>query len=148
MKKFAPLFLLLPIVEVLALVEFGRRTGVTWTLLTILITAFLGLRLIRRQGVQTLIKVQRDFTAGILPANSIVDGLLLAVAGLLLIIPGLLTDIAGCSILSRHVRNLIKLSLARSFARFVRHRVTEVNIYGGNRIETFRSDPESNKWIP
>lgn len=146
-KKLAPLFLVLPIVEMLALIEFGRRTSVTWVLLIILITGFLGLRLIRRQGVQTLIKVRQDFAAGILPANSIVDGLLLSIAGLLLIIPGLFTDIAGCCIFSRQVRDLVKLYLVRSLTRFVRNRTTEVNIDSGRKIETFRSDTEPNKWI-
>ena len=147
-KKLTPLFLLLPIVEMLALVEFGRRTSATWTLLVVLITAILGLRLIRRQGAQTLIKVQQDFLAGVLPANSNVDGLLLSIAAVLLIIPGLLTDVVGCCILSRRVRDLVKLYLVRFFTRLVGYRVTEVNTAGSSKTETFRFDPESNKWIP
>jgi UPF0716 protein FxsA len=139
-KKLVPLFFLLPVVEILLLLEFGYRVGVAWTLLTIFVTAFLGLRLIRRQGVQTLIKVQRDLTAGILPANSIVDGLLFAVAGALLTVPGLLTDLAGCFILIQDVRTNIKLYLAKSLERFVRHRATRININFRNEGEKFQPD--------
>lgn len=146
-KRLAPFFFLLPVAEILLLVEFGRRAGVAWTLLTILATAFLGLNLIRRHSVQTLIKVQRDLTAGILPANSIVDGLLFAIAGVLLVVPGLLTDIAGCFILNRSVRMIIKIYLINSLERFVRRRAARINVHFRNEGETFQPDPEPTKRI-
>ncbi|MFP5358375.1 MAG: FxsA family protein [Gammaproteobacteria bacterium] len=66
-----------------------------WTLLT----AALGLYVIRRQGLATLRLIQQATTRGELPAREWLEGLLLFAAGLLLVLPGLLLDAVALGLL-------------------------------------------------
>ncbi len=65
----------------------------------VLITAFVGASLVRSQGLQTLMSVQQRLQQGELPAQQIVEGVMLAVAGVLLLTPGFMTDAMGMTIL-------------------------------------------------
>jgi UPF0716 protein FxsA len=115
---FARLFLLLtllPVVEIVLLVWVADRTSVLFVLAAVLATGILGAWLARRQGLQTLRRISSDLEQGRMPADSLVDGLLVLVAGVLLIIPGFLTDIAAIALLFPPSRRLLKRSLARRF---------------------------------
>jgi UPF0716 protein FxsA len=80
------------------------------TLLTILITALLGTYFSRQQGARVLREIRHELQRNLLPANSLVDGVLVFTAGVLLITPGVLTDLAGFALLlppvRRYLRNL------------------------------------------
>ena len=89
------LFTVVPIVELLLLIELGRHIGLAPTLAIVLGTGVLGAALARWQGLATLRQVQTEMDAGRLPTGPLVDGLLILVAGAVLLTPGLLTDLAG-----------------------------------------------------
>lgn len=89
------LFLLLPVVELILLIEVGRRIGTPATIVLVLVTGALGAALARSQGMRVLRSIRHDVDQGRVPAEEVVEGVLILIGGLLLLTPGLLTDITG-----------------------------------------------------
>ena len=58
-------------------------------------TGIVGASLARQQGISTLARLRNDLDAGQLPAEPIVDGVLILLAAAVLITPGVLTDFVG-----------------------------------------------------
>ncbi|MFW2421922.1 MAG: FxsA family protein [Porticoccaceae bacterium] len=89
------LFILVPALEIAVLIQVGGWLGASWTLVLILATAMLGYRLLRIQGFETLWRGQQKLARGELPAQELVEGVMLALCGALLLTPGFITDIIG-----------------------------------------------------
>jgi UPF0716 protein FxsA len=117
MAKLLLLFTVVPIVELLVLLETGRRIGTAATLLLILATGIVGAVLAKRQGVAALGQIRAELAAGQMPGPTIVDGVMILVAGALLITPGILTDIVGFLCLVPATRRSIRALLVRAFIR-------------------------------
>ena len=120
MGRLLLLFIAIPVVELFLLIEIGRRVGTLTTVGIIIATGVVGASLARQQGMNTLARLRADLAAGRLPADPIVDGVLILVAAAVLITPGLLTDLAGFLCLVPAFRRLVKRSLKRAFERAVR----------------------------
>ena len=96
MIRFAVwLLILLPVVEIWLLIEIGSEIGSFATIATLILTAVIGLGLIRWQGFTTLLRAQGRMASGEVPAAEMMEGLVLAVCGLALLIPGFATDVVG-----------------------------------------------------
>ncbi|KKC98363.1 FxsA family protein [Photobacterium halotolerans] len=93
------LFILVPIIEIALFVQVGGVLGLWPTLFLVLLTAVVGASLVRSQGIATLMSVQDRLNQGELPAQQIVEGVMLAVAGVLLLTPGFMTDTLGLVVL-------------------------------------------------
>jgi UPF0716 protein FxsA len=108
------LFLLLTVAtmaELLLLLKLAQLTSFGVTVGIVLVTAFLGAWLLRREGLRTLVRVQRELAEGRVPADALLDGLCIVVAGAFLMTPGVLTDAAGLLLLAPPVRAVIKARL-------------------------------------
>lgn len=92
-------FFLTPILEMYLLIEVGGHIGALPTIALVMLTAVIGIALLRIQGVATLTRGIGRLQAGELPATEVAEGILLAVAGALLITPGFVTDGAGFGLL-------------------------------------------------
>jgi UPF0716 protein FxsA len=79
-----------------------------------------GAALARHQGLSTLARLQRDLAGGRLPAEPLVEGVLILVAGAVLLTPGVLTDAAGFLVLVPPFRRLIIRLATRRLERAVR----------------------------
>lgn len=93
------LFIAVPIIEISLFIQVGGVLGMWPTIGLVIITAFFGATLVRSQGLQTLMSVQSRLQQGELPAQQIVEGVMLAVAGVLLLTPGFMTDVFGMAVL-------------------------------------------------
>lgn len=93
------LFIVVPIVEIALFVQVGGFFGLWPTLALVLVTAIVGASLVRSQGIATLMSVQSRLQKGELPAQQIVEGVMLAVSGVLLLTPGFMTDALGMLVL-------------------------------------------------
>jgi len=72
----------------------------TWpTILLVMLTAVIGVALLKRQGLSTLTRGVTRLNAGQIPAMEMAEGILLAVAGALLVTPGFITDLVGFTLL-------------------------------------------------
>lgn len=93
------LFILMPIVEIAVLIQVGGSIGLFPTLLIIILTAILGTYLLRQQGLATLTRARQRMSSGQLPAEQMMEGVLLLIGGVLLLTPGFVTDAFGFSCL-------------------------------------------------
>ena len=91
----ATLFLAVPIVEIYLLIQVGQVIGAGWTIMLVVLTAVIGVWLLRIQGLSTLTRAQQKLQENELPAREILEGMGLLVAGALLLTPGSFTDAVG-----------------------------------------------------
>ncbi len=99
------LFLAVPLVEIYFLIKVGDVIGAWPTVLLVVLTAILGVWLLRWQGITTLTRVQASLQRGELPAQAMLEGMLLLIAGALLLTPGFVTDSFGFLILVPPLRH-------------------------------------------
>ena len=98
------LFIAVPMIEIGLFIQVGGFLGFWPTMMLVFITAVVGASLVRSQGLATLMSVQTKMQQGEMPAQEIVEGVLLAVAGVLLLTPGFMTDTLGMCILLPQIR--------------------------------------------
>lgn len=107
------LFLLVPLVEIYFLIQVGEVIGAGWTVFLVVFTAVLGAWLLRLQGLTTLNRVQQCLQQGQLPAEALLEGLMLLLAGALLLTPGFVTDSFGFLLLVPPLRRTLARWLIR-----------------------------------
>ncbi|CAH0542795.1 FxsA family protein [Vibrio marisflavi] len=93
------MFIVVPVLEIAIFVQVGSVIGLWPTVGLVLVSAFVGASLVRSQGLQTLMSVQKKIQQGVVPTEQIFEGVMLALAGILLITPGFLTDLMGMVLL-------------------------------------------------
>lgn len=141
MGRLLLLFIAVPAVELILLIEIGQRIGTLATIGLIVGTGIVGASLARQQGISTFARLRKDLEAGRLPAEPIVDGVLILVAAAVLITPGVLTDLVGFLCLVPACRRLIKRSLKRRFERAMRKGTAGV-------IVTLDAAGDPSRWPP
>jgi len=113
MLRLIGLLLLLPLVDAVLLVVFGATFGWPLMVLAVVLSALLGLLLVRAEGRHTLRKIQRKSAQGEAPTDELVDGALLLIAGAFLLTPGLVTDAIGLLIVIPVTRYPIRWALKK-----------------------------------
>ena len=93
------LFFLTPIIEMYLLIEVAGYIDAWPTIGLVMLTAVVGVALLKRQGIATLTRGVQRAQQGQVPATEMAEGILLAVAGALLITPGFVTDFVGFTLL-------------------------------------------------
>ena len=111
------LFTLVPLVELWLLFRIAQETSFLFTLALVLTTGIVGASLARWQGWRTMARIQGELNANRMPADAMVDGLLILVAGLLLVTPGVMTDAVGFALLVPPLRTLVKRAAKAWFRR-------------------------------
>lgn len=138
MGRLLLLFILVPTVELVLLIEVGRRIGTLPTLGLIVVTGVVGATLARHEGLQVLRRIQAELAQGQLPAGSLVDGMIILIAGALLITPGILTDVFGFLCLVPGCRDIVKKVVRKRLERAVRQQQVHVSMHVGD----FRDPPQ------
>ena len=95
MLRYLAALLLVPLLDALLLVVVATQIGAPLTVLIVVLTALIGLLLVRAESRHTLATIQRKLAAGEVPTDELLDGALLLVAGALTLTPGLITDALG-----------------------------------------------------
>lgn len=101
------LFIIVPIIEIMVLMNVGTLLGAWPTIAIVIITAWIGAKNVKQQGIATLQSVQTKMAQGEMPSDEIVAGLLLLIAGVLLVTPGFVTDFLGLLLLIPQVRKTL-----------------------------------------
>ena len=108
------LFFAMPIIEMYLLITVAGYIDALPTIGLVMLTAVIGVTLLRYQGLETLMRGTQKMRSGQMPAQEVAEGLLLAVAGALMITPGFVTDTIGFLILFPPTRLVIAhMMLAR-----------------------------------
>jgi len=122
------MFIAVPLIELALLIKIGEVIGILATVGLVIITAVIGVSLLRMQGVIALRKAQESLQAGRPPIDSVVEGVCLLVAGAFLLTPGLLTDAVGFLLLVPQIRSAI----ARwAFAKLQQSGQMDIRMSGG-----------------
>ncbi|MCZ6853354.1 MAG: FxsA family protein [Gammaproteobacteria bacterium] len=111
MARWLLVFFLTPILEMYLLIEVGGYLGTLPTIGLVMLTAVIGVALLRRQGLATLTRGLGRLQRGEIPAQEMAEGILLGIAGALLITPGFVTDAVGFAFLLPVSRVLIARKL-------------------------------------
>lgn len=115
--KLLVLFIVLPLLDLWLLFTLADgivSLGIAISL--VVATGFIGASLARRQGLAAWKNFNAELGRGALPADTMLDGVLILLAGAVLITPGLITDVLGLALLvpplRRHVRGRLIKKLA------------------------------------
>ena len=130
LARLALLFIVVPLVELLLLIEMGRWVGLLPTLSLVVLTGLIGAWLARLEGTRTLMSYRAQVAHGSMPGQAVMDGLCILIGGALLLTPGLLTDVVGFSLLLPLSRRWIQ--------RLIRRRLEKKLTDGSVRFSTFR----------
>ena len=141
-KLFLILFITIPLVEIAILIKIGSIIGAGYTIALVIGTAFLGVSLLRIQGISTLAKVQANISRGQLPATELIEGLILLISGALLLTPGFFTDSIGFLMLVPTLRQRLAETF---FVNFMKNRINirQKQTRNGNIIEGEHWDSDS-----
>ena len=126
--RLALLFIVVPILELVLLIELGQIVGLFPTLALVITTGVVGAGLARLEGLKTLWTLQSELAQGRIPAQAIMDGLAILMGGALLLTPGILTDILGFSLLLPVSRSAIQKRVRARFEKRIREGAMNVTV--------------------
>ncbi|MDZ5810050.1 FxsA family protein [Halorubrum sp. AD140] len=112
-RTLLALLLVVPLVDALFLIVVATRPGWAVTVALVVLTAVLGMLLLRAEGRATLARMQRKLARGEPPTDELLDGGLLIAAGALLLTPGLVTDAIGFLLALPLTRVPIRMAVKR-----------------------------------
>ena len=107
MRSLFVIFVTVPIVEMYVLIQVGGIIGALPTVALVVLTATLGIWLLRLEGLATLAKVQEKLARGEIPGQELLEGIMLLIGGALLLTPGFVTDAIGFACLLPFLRKPI-----------------------------------------
>ena len=140
------LFIVMPIVEIALLLRMGDVVGWIPTLLIVIVTAIVGSAMLRQQGLATLNKARQRMDGGEMPAQQLLEGILIMIGGVLLLTPGFVTDTFGFICLIPVTRQWLAAKLsARAIVGF--SAATQAGAPGAapNMGQTGRSAPKGQR---
>lgn len=107
------LVLLFPAIEIYGMYKVGSLIGAIPAIALLVFSAVLGVLLLNAQGGGILRRVQLAMAQGQLPAQALLDGLVVGAAAVLLLIPGFVSDLIALLLLLPPVRKRVAGSLLR-----------------------------------
>lgn len=118
--RLALLFVVVPITELVLLIQVGRWIGLWPTVAVVLATGALGATLARIEGMRVLLQFQRELASGRIPGQAIFDGISVLIGAVFLLTPGVLTDLLGLALLlpitRRWIQRRVRARLERAVA--------------------------------
>ncbi|MEF9674104.1 FxsA family protein [Pseudomonas sp. MWU13-2100] len=107
MRAFLLLFLLFPVLELYVFFQVSTAIGFFPALALIILGSMLGVLVLRIAGIATALRARESLNRGELPAQTMLEGLMLALGGGLLLLPGFISDIVGLVLLLPMTRRLL-----------------------------------------
>lgn len=112
------LFLAIPLIEIALFVTVGGWLTLWPTLAIVIGTGFLGIFVMRFQGLRAMIDMQTAMKTMQNPMSPMANNAMIMMAGVLLILPGFLTDTLGLLLLIPFVRHAVMARLGRKMRVF------------------------------
>jgi UPF0716 protein FxsA len=95
MRFFLLVFIIVPVIEMFILIRVGSMIGALPTIALVVLTATVGVWLLKREGLATLARLQGKMANGEIPGKELLEGVMLIIGGALLLTPGFVTDAIG-----------------------------------------------------
>ncbi len=108
LAKLALLFVGIPLLELVILIQLGKVVGLLPTVALVFATGIVGAALARHEGLRTLRAFRGELAAGRIPGTALMDGVSILVGGALLLTPGLLTDVFGFTLILPPTRRILQ----------------------------------------
>lgn len=118
-RILAILLIVVPALEIWALLSVGKLIGGLSTFLLLLLSGFLGAYLSKREARRVLDYARAELSRGQIPTGAILDGICIFAGGLLLMTPGFLTDILGFLLLFPLTRPLFKKGIVILIRKYI-----------------------------
>ncbi|KPA98461.1 FxsA family protein [Pseudomonas asplenii] len=106
MRAFLLLFLLFPVLELYVFFQVSTAIGFFPALALIILGSAIGVLVLRVAGLTTALRARESLNRGELPAQTMLEGLMLALGGGLLLLPGFISDVFGLLLLLPMTRRL------------------------------------------
>jgi len=126
--KLLALFILVPLVELIILIEVGKIIGTLNTIGLVIVTGFIGALLAKFEGLRVWTQLQAELLQGKIPADKMIDGVMILAGGVMLLTPGILTDILGLSLIIPFSRKPFRQMLKKKFAQKTHSQVEVITI--------------------
>ncbi len=120
--KLLAVFLAVPVLEMVVLIEVGKRIGTWPTIGLVVLTGIIGLSLARSQGFAVVTRLRRQMEMGYFPEEELIAGVVILGGALLLLTPGLITDTLGFACLLPGTRFLLVKWLRKLLAAHIHFR--------------------------
>ncbi len=99
--------LLLPFLELWLMIVIGSEVGALAVIAWLVAMILVGVNLLRYLGASNMMKAAQNARSGVMPVQSLGDGLFKAIGAVLLIIPGFITDFLALLCFIPLVRRLL-----------------------------------------
>jgi UPF0716 protein FxsA len=109
--------LVVPVVEIAAIIAVGRVIGGWQTLVLLVLESLLGAWIVKREGSRTWVALQDALRSGRMPSRQLSDAALVLIGGTLLLTPGFVTDIVGFFFILPLTRPITRIWLENVVAR-------------------------------
>lgn len=123
---FLIVFIAVPLLELAVLIRVGQLIGVAATIGIVIVTAFLGLVMVKREGFSMVTRARQALATGNPPIMPVAEGALVFLGGALLVLPGLIGDTLGLLLLIPPVRRAIA---AWSLGRFATAGASRIRVF-------------------
>ncbi|MCM3692122.1 FxsA family protein [Neobacillus niacini] len=124
MRYLALLIIVIPAIDIGFLLLSGKTIGFLPTIALIILTGVLGAYLAKREGLQTIKRVQEQLSYGQIPGESLLDGICILIGATLLLTPGFISDLFGFLLLFPPSRKPFKFLMINA----LRKRIEKGNI--------------------
>ena len=115
--KLLILFVVLPLLDLWLLFTLADgMVSYSVTVGVVVATGIVGASLAKRQGLAAWKNFNAELGRGALPADAMLDGVLILLAGAVLITPGLITDAIGLALLVPPLRRVVRRRLIARLA--------------------------------
>ena len=122
------LFVVVPILELMIIIQVGQSVGAWNTVILLVVDSLVGAWLVKHQGIGLLKKSQDRMRNGELPSDEIFSGVAVLFAGALMLTPGFLTDLIGLLLLVPPIRAGALLIVRRKFRSRIATNFTTSNL--------------------
>ncbi|MCL6570309.1 MAG: membrane protein FxsA [Bacillus sp. (in: Bacteria)] len=122
MRYLFLLIIAIPAFDLGFLLLIGKTIGVWATIVLIIFTGIIGAYLAKKEGLQTIQRVQEQLNNGEIPGEAVIDGICILIGGVLLLTPGFITDLTGFLLLFPPSRKPLKFLIIKTWQRKINKR--------------------------
>ncbi|MGM0502495.1 MAG: FxsA family protein [Bacillota bacterium] len=117
--KLIFLFTIVPLIELWFLIRLSYSLGNITTVSIVACTGIIGAVVTKKQSLSVLKEINSSLAQGQIPADKLIDGLLILIGGVMLITPGVITDLCGFSCVLPWTRPKIKYFTKGKFKKLI-----------------------------
>lgn len=129
------MFVLVPLLELVVLIEVGQLLGVLPTILLVVATSMLGVWLLRHEGRRAWLQFRSALDEGRWPGDEVAHGALVVLGSALLVVPGFVTDVVGLLLLLvAPIRRIVARQVHRRFGLPGTEAGDRDRVGGGRRV--------------